>query len=257
MRTYYTGTHHPNWLWTPGPADPLCVSRHSLTRQKTYGRARVPWILDSGGFTVLSKGGELPARWEITPHEYAAETARYMREIGNLQWAAPMDMMCEPDVIARTGRDVDWHQAWTVENGMILRQIWPQHSDDPCPFRFMLQGWTPGSYVRCWERYEDAGVDLAAEPVVGVGSICRRDDPRVIAAILGLLHGLRLHGWGVKATVLKVFAGQLESADSLAWSFDARYNPPLPGHETRHQHCNNCRDYAADWRGRLPLGAAA
>jgi len=40
----------------------------------------------------------------------------------------------------------------------------------------------------------------------------------------------------------------------LAWSFDARKETPLPGHEARHQHCNNCPVYALDWRRRT-LGA--
>jgi hypothetical protein len=30
VKTYYVGTHHPEWLWTPGPSFPMCVSRRSL-----------------------------------------------------------------------------------------------------------------------------------------------------------------------------------------------------------------------------------
>lgn len=43
----------------------------------------------------------------------------------------------------------------------------------------------------------------------------------------------------------------MASADSLAWSYDARRSAPLPGHAARHKNCANCRDYALAWRGRV------
>ena len=41
----------------------------------------------------------------------------------------------------------------------------------------------------------------------------------------------------------------LASADSLAWSYDARRRPPLPGHT--HKNCANCQPYALTWRTRV------
>jgi hypothetical protein len=38
----------------------------------------------------------------------------------------------------------------------------------------VLQGWELGDYVACLERYRDEGLDVTAEPVVGLGSVCRR-----------------------------------------------------------------------------------
>jgi hypothetical protein len=252
VKTYYVGTHHPEWLWTPGPAFPMCVSRRSLARRKTLGRALVPWILDSGGYSELSKGTP-PVTWSITPEQYVAEVARYAEEIGNLAWAAPMDHMCEPHVRRLTGKTVDEHQALTVESYLFLRLAWSYYSDLPCPFIPVLQGWSPGSYVRCWELYEQAGVDLAALPVAGVGSVCGRDSIIQISAVFAMLGELRLHGFGVKTAGLEYFGDALESADSMAWSLDARYKSPLPGHETRHKRCNNCRDKAAEWYEDLRL----
>jgi hypothetical protein len=234
----------------------MCVSRRTLARVKRPGRALVPWILDSGGYMAL-KDGALPARWTITPEQYVAEVARYAEEIGGLRWAAPMDWMCEPWIIARTGLTVDEHQARTVDNYLQLVELWPGYSDLPCPIAPVLQGWSSWSYVTCQERYEAAGVDLAALPVVGLGSVCRRQSSTQIAAILGLLRGLPLHGFGVKTTGLEVMGGAFTSADSMAWSFDARYNPPQPGHEARHQKCNNCRDAAAEWLDGLSFAPAA
>ena len=255
MGTYYVGTHHPEWLWTDGPRFPMCVSRHSLKRCKRPGRARVPWILDSGGYTVLSQGGDgdPPARWPITAEQYVAEVARWAEEIGNLVWAAPMDHMCEPWVLRRTGRTVDVHQCLTVENYCLLCQLWPQFSSLPCPFIPVLQGWSAGSYLWCQERYEQAGVDLAALPTVGLGSVCRRKSVIQISNVVTTVSPLRIHGFGFKIDALAATASRLVSADSLSWSLDARYNPPLPGHETRHKRCNNCREYAAEWLASLPL----
>jgi hypothetical protein len=69
----------------------------------------------------------------------------------------------------------------------------------------------------------------------------------IVAALSGL--GLRLHGFGVKTLGLAAYADHLHSADSLAWSFDARYARLLPG--CPHVHCGNCLRYALGWRTRL------
>lgn len=255
MKTYYVGTHHPDWLWTPGPSFPMCVSRRWLAGRRTLGRALVPWILDSGGFTELSSG-QPPVSWSISPEQYAGEVARFAEEIGSLTWAAPMDWMCEPQVRRLTGRTVEEHQTLTVANYLRLRELWPRYSDQPCPIIPVLQGWSAWSYLRCRELYETEGIDLAAQPVVGVGSICRRPNPLSISLVIRLLEDLPLHAFGCKVTGLDMFAGSLVSADSMAWSVDARYSNPLPGHEARHKRCNNCRDYAAQWYEDLGLELA-
>jgi hypothetical protein len=45
------------------------------------------------------------------------------------------------------------------------------------------------------------------------------------------------------------YAGYLASADSLAWSFDARRADPMPG--CRHASCATCLRYAGAWRQRV------
>ena len=99
--------------------------------------------------------------------------------------------------------------------------------------------------------YARAGIDLTREPLVGVGSVCRRQATGEIEDIVYSLAslGLRLHGFGVKVRGLARYAGYLASADSLAWSFDARRTDPLPG--CRHASCANCLRYAAAWRQRM------
>ncbi|HEY2960217.1 MAG TPA: hypothetical protein VGM21_18715 [Actinomycetota bacterium] len=92
-------------------------------------------------------------------------------------------------------------------------------------------------------------MDLATAPLVGLGSVCRRQASSQIGAIVADLRrlGLRLHGFGVKRRGLARYADRLESADSLAWSYAARRRPALVGC-TRHRNCANCPRYALAWR---------
>jgi hypothetical protein len=62
--------------------------------------------------------------------------------------------------------------------------------------------------------------------------------------------GLRLHGFGVKTRGLDLYGPRLASADSLAWSFQARRSPALSGC-TGHRNCANCLAYAIGYRQRL------
>lgn len=249
---FYLGTHRPAWLADPRfRAVPLFVSRASLASMRRLPRALTRWAADSGGFTQL----HLHGRWTITPAAYIAELRRFRDEIGRLAWAAPMDWMCEPEILARTGKTIDEHQRRTVDNLLALRALAPE-----LPIIPVLQGWSVVDYWRCQELYDKAGVDLAAEPLVGVGTVCRRQDTAVAGLILRTLahDGLRLHGFGFKTQGLLACADVLASADSLAWSYAARREPPWPGHDrpgpgrrAGHKHCNNCPEFALAWREAL------
>lgn len=236
--TFYLGTCMPSWL--PRVEVPLFVSHRRLAHRKTLPRAAAPWALDSGGFTELSTP---PHRWNFTPRQYVAAVRRYRDEIGRLAWAAPMDYMCEPHVLAGTGKTVAVHQYRTVTNLLQLRDLAPD-----LPFVPVLQGWTVDDYLRCADLYESMGVDLAAEPLVGVGSVCRRQDTTAGALIVGNLahRGYRLHGFGVKLAGLATYGAALASSDSMAWSFGGRRERrPCP--EGRRS-CANCLHYALAWR---------
>jgi hypothetical protein len=107
--------------------------------------------------------------------------------------------------------------------------------------------------LACADRYQQAGVDLTRVPLVGLGSICRRQATAEVAHITRVLAGdlgLRLHAFGVKTRGLAHFAGWLVSADSLAWSYHARRSPPLPGYTT-HRTCANCPRWALVWHRRI------
>lgn len=237
---FYLGTHQTNWLGTLDV--PLFVSHRRLSRRRAFPRARAPWALDSGGFTELTMHG----RWITEPLAYIDAARRYRDEIGRMDWAAPMDWMCEPFMLAKTGLTVDQHQGRTVENYSLLHEHAPDVAWIP-----VLQGWTVADYLRCAARYYEAGVDVAEHPVVGVGSVCRRQATDEIVMIFRELRlaGIRCHGFGVKATGLTRYSNEIVSADSMAWSYEARRSRPLAG--CTHRACNNCERWALRWRAHL------
>lgn len=247
MTVFYLGTHRAHWLRLLDV--PLFVSRNRLAHRKTLPRARGPWALDSGGFTELSQHGS----WRRDAIEYAAEVHRFRDEIGNLAWAAPMDWMCEPSMLAKTGLSVADHQRRTVANFLRLRDLAPE-----LPFVPVVQGWTLADYRRCVDLYAAAGVDLASETTVGVGSVCRRQATGEIDFIVSTLaeQGLRLHGFGVKTRGLATYAPNLVSADSMAWSYRGRRSGSCT-HGSRARSEANCLTFALDWRRRTLAVLAA
>jgi hypothetical protein len=264
---FMLGTHEPSWLADPRFQHvPLFVSARRLRRYRRLPRAVTSWALDSGGFTELRLNG----RWTITAAAYAREVRRWRDEIGSLLWAAPMDWMCERDVLGDfsivrllrgdgpggTGLTLAEHQRRTVASVCELRALAPDVRWIP-----VLQGWTLGEYLDCAELYERAGIDLRSERLVGVGTMCRRQHTlgaQIILSHLATHCGLRLHAFGLKTQGLEGCGRMLASADSLAWSEHAKHCPPLPGHDCPgpgrrrgHEHCQNCAEFALRWRARL------
>ena len=241
---FYLGTHRPTWLWQIHDV-PLFISHRVLRDRKSrFPRATTPWALDSGGFTELNLFGG----WRTTPEEYVASVRRYVDELGSLEWASPQDWMCEPWVVAKTGLSVAEHQARTVENYLTLRDLAPD-----LPFIPVLQGWELADYHAHADAYAAAGVDLTEQPVVGIGSVCRRQATGQIAGIFDSLYqrGLKMHGFGVKSAGLSLYADALTSADSLAWSYGARQDARAGIRHCAKNTCANCLHYALAWRRRV------
>jgi hypothetical protein len=255
---FFLGTHQAHWLSTVDV--PLFVSDRRLRRyHRRLPVAAGPWACDSGGFTELQQYGA----WTVTPGEYVARLRRYRDHIGHLAWAAPQDWMCEPIVIhggapagqqfTGTHLSVAEHQRRTVANYLHLRDLAPD-----LPIIPVVQGWYPHEYLRCADLYQAAGVDLTRADLVGVGSVCRRQSTREAGEILTGLHraGItRLHGFGFKLAGLSRHGALLTSADSMAWSAEARRHPALPG--CTHRSCANCATYALRWRQRAVAAAIA
>lgn len=253
---FYLGTHEPSWLVRC--TVPLMVSRNRLARLKTLPAAATDWVMDSGGFTELQQHG----RWRIDARTYAAEIAHVRSYVGRMVWAAPQDWMCEPAVIhggtfkgvtfAGTGLDVAEHQALTVGNYLELRAL-------DAPVIPVLQGYSLADYERCADLYDRAGIDLAALPTVGLGSVCRRENTNEIGEIVAAMtaRGIRCHGFGCKEGAVRRYGDMLASADSMAWSLAGRRRGTCTHLKSR---CANHMHYAMAWRDSVvsaPKGGTA
>lgn len=236
---FYLGTHMVHWLWTLDV--PLFMSQRRLIRNKVLKPALSTWALDSGGFSELSMYGA----WKTSPTYYLDSIVRYHEHIGKLDWAAPQDWMCEPFILAKTGKSIQQHQEYTIDSYLYLS------NKSPVPIIPILQGYSQDDYERHVELYYKRGIDLTQHSTVGIGSVCRRQDTSEIHGILKHFSYLKLHGFGVKSKGLRQCSQYLVSADSLSWSFQARYDAPLP--QCTHNKCSSCIQYAVQWRNNLLL----
>ncbi len=107
--------------------------------------------------------------------------------------------------------------------------------------------------------YDARGIDLRALPLVGVGSVCRRqahtEAVRIVHSLTDL--GIKLHGFGFKTLGLRTLGTTLVSADSMAWSYAARREPGPMFPECRHRKCANCMRYMLAWRERVLSGVGS
>lgn len=291
---FYLGTSEASWLWDKRMVDvPLFVSAIRLRRKKNLKPALTDWALDSGGFSALSVDGEWPNTPEQYADEvrrYAKEIGRLqwaasmdwmcedvVRELTNAKDS--FDRYGSEDELVEIYREgtsineldargdyrrariehiVEEHQRRSVDNYLRLCELAPEINWVPT-----IQGWgddaddeesTVWSYSQHVEMYYEAGVLLHELDTVGVGSVCRRQNEEVGAAIIKALYssyGLtNLHGFGFKVGGLTTVGHILKSADSLAWSYAARKRKiQLPG--CKHKYCNVCQVWSKQWRAEM------
>ncbi|WP_442941400.1 deazapurine DNA modification protein DpdA family protein [Nocardia sp. NBC_00403] len=155
-----------------------------------------------------------------------------------------------PTVFAGTGLSVTEHLHRSVGNLLDLRSLAPD-----LPIAPTVQGFTRADYELCLDLYAKAGIDLAAEPIVAIGSVCRRQNTseaaEIITAITDAVPGIRLHGFGIKTSGLADYGSLLASSDSTAWSDTARKEKILLPGCTGHINCANCLRWAFQWREKV------
>lgn len=156
----------------------------------------------------------------MTVNGYAAQIC-YWKQFGTLLAAVTQDYMCEPFMVKRTGLSVRIHQQLTIEKYDALQRL-----ETGVYIMPVIQGYAPQEYMEHVDAYGDR---LKPGMWVGVGSVCKRNgNPKKILEVLRAIHSIRpdlkLHGFGLKTTALRdpEVRNELESADSMAWSFAAR-----------------------------------
>jgi hypothetical protein len=210
---FFVGMHHPS---KADKVENAFVSVNVLKKRKSAFPVG-NWIMDSGAFTTIATYGGYPE-----PVSAYADQIRKWKNNGNLIAAVAQDYMCEDIMLRKTGMNVRKHQFLTLERYDELIA-----EDTGVYIMPVLQGYTPSSYVDHLNMYGDR---LAYGAYVGVGSVCKRNSSpssivQVLKAIKAVRPDLRLHGFGVKTTALawEEVRDNLESADSMAWSYAARW----------------------------------
>jgi hypothetical protein len=182
--------------------------------------------MDAQSFRIL----ELHGDHVLTPRQYAIIGGRVARLCGRVT-IVTQDYMCEDYILQKrfehTGVrfTVADHQRLTIARYDALHWHATQFGLAVMP---VLQGYRPMEYVSHIRQY---GRRLKQDMWVGVGSVCKRNgDPSAIRDVLYMIKrerpDLRLHGFGLKRTALawSVVRDMLHSADSMAWSLNARKN---------------------------------
>ena len=196
-----------------------------LTRWKPLGCEEL--LMDSQAFRIL----ELLGGYPYHPRVYAAQVYRLIRaRLVKKLVVVSQDYMCESYIFQKryehTGVrfTVADHQRLTISRYDTLRCL----LDKSIYLMPVLQGYAPGEYVNHIRQY---GLRLRSGMWVGVGSVCKRNsDPSAVRDVLYVIKrarpDLRLHGFGLKRTALAdpVVRSFLSSADSTAWSLNARKN---------------------------------
>ena len=234
---FYTGTHNPAWLNTV--RIPWFVSVKRVMKRKSS----LPgdWILDSGGFTEISKNG----KYTFTAEEYAQAI-----NWTGAPYAFCMDWMCEDYILNKTGMSVVEHQSLTTKSFKEMRTL---VGDRALP---VLQGRSVSDYIHHLKVYKQGGL-TNEHTIFGLGSVCKR---QLTDEIVHIINGLRafddtvkLHGFGVKVTALqdKFVVDNLYSADSMSWSFEARMGARPSICRCDLKACNNCMEFALLWRRKV------
>lgn len=232
---FYLGTHIPGWV---NKYDvPFFISMRCVLKRKS--ELKGDWVLDSGGFTEISKHG----KYLVTEEEYLECIHNTSPRIAYCQ-----DWMCEPFILDKTQKTVLEHQELTCRSFISLRS--------KCGIiKPVLQGFDPQDYAEHLKMYRKLGV--SDSELFGVGSVCKRNGSpveiyKVLSCIKREAPNVRLHGFGLKITALSYakITSLLSSTDSMAWSFGGRYQH-LGCEGCKVKNCANCYKFASLWRDKL------
>lgn len=225
---------------------PIMVSDLRLKRVARVKRAGGPVMIDSGSFTIHDQGKQFDP-----PEEYAERVRGYMDKLGSVVAVATYGEMCEEWILAKTGRTVRQNQEMTVESYLKLSALAPE-----VPWLPEIQGFEEHEYHECVDLYYSAGVALHTPPMVGLGSICRREGTEAARRIARSIaaRGIQLHGFGVKDP--KSLDSAFQSADSFAWSYGARKRTRECPHGIVKWE-RNCPEYLRAWRDKVLSGLIA
>lgn len=192
----------------------LINAQSKSNHSPTYQFKRL--FVDCGGFSSSFKHGG----YKNTDDDYLSYVERIQPD-----YYALRDYPCEKELLKQLGTTVKEQQQRTIENHLSLLDKIDNYQiagRSIC----VIQGWHPWEYVEFIDLLRDYGL---ITDYMAVGSVCRRTSPRnitkIILTIKNELPNTRLHGFGIKISVLKDKAtyDAVYSADSGAWDYSARW----------------------------------
>ena len=206
-----------SWHWPLNYIPRVMLSYNYLRTIKHPWNINIPFMLDSGAYSVILKYGKYP----FTGEEYADGIKLWKPDIA---WT--MDYPCEPKATEKGKYTSLTAQDMTIENQIKLL-------DQGVNTQMVVQGYKPDEYLENLDKIKSMG--LLTEHL-GIGSICRRGQVKEIARIIRLIYNnvpgwVKLHGFGIKTSVLTQTDTRfyLYSADSQSWDYEARYGAWLNG----------------------------
>jgi len=206
---FYYGT---TWVWAIQYLPKVMISASFVRDRKSRLKIEKPCMMDSGIGGMFKEG----SRPRLSLEEYAKIISFHEPP---LAWT--YDYPCEPSITAKFRYSPSESQDMTNKNTAILRDSYGLRN-----VMSVVQGWELNDYLENIDKIKSAG--LLTERL-GIGSICRRGQTKEITRIIKAIHNnvpdwVRLHGFGVKISVLKTESKfLLDSVDSSAWDIERRY----------------------------------
>ena len=206
IQEFYYGS---SWHW-PLAYLPRVMLSYNFTRTlKKPWKINIPFMLDSGAYSVILKYGKYP----FTLGEYAEGIEKWHPDIA---WT--MDYPCEPSVQKKGNYDPRKAQEMTINNQIKLLDLGANT-------QMVVQGWAIPEYLENLDKIKEQGL---LTDRLGIGSICRRGQTREISRIIRAIKNnipswVKLHGFGIKTSILSQTDARfnLYSADSMSWAVTA------------------------------------
>ena len=214
IKEFYYGS---SWHW-PLPYLPRVMLSYNMIRKiKNAWKIDIPFMLDSGAYSVIGKYGKYPYSCE----EYTEGIKKWHPDIA---WT--MDYPCELELQRKGNYGPKQSMLMTIENQKKLLDLGANT-------QMVVQGWELRDYLQNLDMINENG--LMTERL-GIGSICRRGQNMQISEIIRTVKRnvpgwVKLHGFGIKISVLKNTDSlyHLYSADSQTWGYERRYGEWLKG----------------------------
>ena len=227
IKEFYYGS---SWHW-PLPYLPRVMLSYNMIRKiKNAWKIDIPFMLDSGAYSVIGKYGKYPYSCE----EYTEGIKKWHPDIA---WT--MDYPCELELQRKGNYGPRESMLMTIRNQKELLDLGSNT-------QMVVQGWNLRDYLLGIDMINENG--LMTERL-GIGSICRRGQNMQISEIVRTVKRnvpgwVKLHGFGIKISVLKNTDSlyHLYSADSQSWDYERRYGMWLKG-----QYKNT------DWHDKIPF----